>query len=91
MGIPMHTRIRLGLSHLREHKFKHSFQNTLNPIHNCGNDVESAIHYFLHCPLYSNERYTLWSSLVNIDHKLLDNTDFSLTQTLLFVKVTFSA
>ena len=25
------TRLRLGLSHLRGHKFKHSFQDTLNP------------------------------------------------------------
>ena len=74
-----------------EHKFKHSFQDTLNPICNCGNDVESAIHFFLHCPLYSNERRTLLNSLVNIDHTLLDNTDFSLTQILLFGNTTFNA
>ena len=85
------TRIQLGLSHLREHKFKHSFQDTLNSICNCGNDVESAIHFFLHCPLYSNERRTLLNSLVNIDHTLLDNTDFSLTQILLFGNTTFNA
>ena len=91
IGIKYITRIRLGLSHLREHKFKHSFQDTLNPICNCGNDVESAIHFFLHCPLYSNERRTLLNSLVNIDHTLLDNTDFSLTQILLFGNTTFNA
>ena len=90
IGIKYITRIRLGLSHLREHKFKHSFQDTLNPICNCGNDVESAIHFFLHCPLYSNERRTLLNSLVNIDHTLLDNTDFSLTQILLFDNTTFN-
>ena len=91
IGIKYITRIRLGLSHLREHKFKHSFQDTLNLICNCGNDVESAIHFFLHCPLYSNERRTLLNSLVNIDHTLLDNTDFSLTQILLFDNTTFNA
>ena len=91
IGIKCITRIRLGLNHLREHKFKHSFQDTLNPICNCGNDVESAIHFFLHCPLYSNERRTLLNSLVNIDHTLLDNTDFSLTQILLFGNTTFNA
>ena len=74
-----------------EHKFKHSFQDTLNPICNCGNDVESAIQFFLHCSLYSNERRTLLNSLVNIDHTLLDNTDFSLTQILLFDNTTFNA
>ena len=35
-GIKLITRLRLGLSHLREHKFKHSFQDTLNPLCNCG-------------------------------------------------------
>ena len=59
IGIKYITQIPLGLSHLREHKFKHSFQDTLNPICSCGNDVESATHFFLHCPMYSNERYTV--------------------------------
>ena len=75
IGIKKITRIRLGLSHLREHKFKHSFQDSINRICNCGNDLESAIHFFLHCPLYSNECCTLVNSLSKIDHKLLDSTD----------------
>ena len=83
------TRIRLELSHL--HKFKHNFQDTLNPICDCGNDVESAIHFFLHCPLYNKERHPLLSSLVNIDHTLLDNTDFLVTQILMFGNITFNA
>ena len=91
IGIKYITWIRLELSHLRKHKFKHSFQDTLNPICNCGNDVESAVHFFLHCPLYSNERRTLLNNLVNIDHKLLANTNFSLTQILLFGNTTFNA
>ena len=37
-GIKLLTRLRVGLS--REHKFKHSFQGTLNPICNCGEDIE---------------------------------------------------
>ena len=41
--------------------------------------------------LYSNELRTLLNSLVNIDHTLLDNTDFSLTQILLFGNTTFKA
>ena len=35
-GIKLITRLRLGLSHLREHKFKHSFQDSLNPFCSCG-------------------------------------------------------
>ena len=91
IGIKYITRIRLGLSHLREHKFKHSFQDSINPICNCGNDVESAIHFYLHCPLYSNERCTLLNSLSKIDHnKLLNSTDTSLTQILLFGNSSFT-
>ena len=41
MGIKLATRLRLGLSHLREHKSIHSFEDTLNPLCNFGMDVES--------------------------------------------------
>ena len=53
--------------------------------------IESAIHFFLHCPLYSYERHTLLNGSVNIDQTLLDNTDFSRTQILLFGNTTFNA
>ena len=45
----------------------------------------------LNLPLYGNERRTLLNSLVNIDHTLLDNRNFSLTQILLFGNTTFIA
>ena len=47
------TRLCLGLSHLRERKFKHSFQDTLNLLCNCGMEVESCIHPLLQCPFFS--------------------------------------
>ena len=31
-GVKLLTKLRLGLRHLREHKLKHSFQDSLNPI-----------------------------------------------------------
>ena len=51
-GVKLLTRLRLGLSHLRDSKFKHSFQYSLNPICNCGTDVETTTHYLLHCPFF---------------------------------------
>ena len=65
-GIKLITRLRLGLSHLREHKFKHSFQDTLNLLCNCGHDIESTTHFFFHCPFFINERRTLLSTLHNL-------------------------
>ena len=44
-GIKLITRPRLGLSHLRERKFKHSFQDKINPLCNCGQDIESSTHF----------------------------------------------
>ena len=82
-GIKLITRLRLGLSHLREHKFKHGFQDTVHPLFNCGHDIESATHFFLHCPFFINERRTLHSTIRSLDSKLLDCTDYDLTQTLL--------
>ena len=58
-GIKLITRLRLGLSHLKEHKFKHSFQDTINPLCNCGQGIESTTYFFLHCPFFalSSELY----------------------------------
>ena len=83
-GIILVTRLCTGPSHLREHKFKHSFQDSLNPICKCGTDIESCVHYFLHCPIFQNERLILLSIVKIIDSKLLDYKDFRLTQILLF-------
>ena len=38
--IKLITRLRLGLSHLREHKFRHNFQDKLNSICSCGESIE---------------------------------------------------
>ena len=82
--IKLITRLRLGLSHLREHKLKHSFPDTINPLCNCGQDIESSTHFFRHCPFFINERCTLLSTIRSLDSKLLDYTNYDLTQTLLF-------
>ena len=49
------TRLRLGMSHLREQKFKQHFQDLIDPICNCALDIESTAHFLLHCPLFVNE------------------------------------
>ena len=78
------TRLRFGLSHLREHKFKYSFQDSLNPLCKCGDEVESTSHFLLHCPIYNNDRSSLLRTIRNNDCKLLEINDSSLTQTLLY-------
>ena len=72
-GLKFVTRLRLGLSQLRKHKLKHSFQDSINTLCSCSLDVESAIHYFFHCPLFTIERHTLLNTISQIDKKLLDS------------------
>ena len=48
-GIKLLTRLRVRLSHLREHEFRHNFQDSLDPFCNCGWHIETTIHFFLHC------------------------------------------
>ena len=84
MGIKLVTRLRLGLSHLREHKFKHSFQDKLNPLCSCGTDVESSTHFLLQCPSYINERCTLMSNVNRINPQISQTSLQLLTNTLLF-------
>ena len=44
-GLKLLARLRLGLSHLRYHKFKHNFLETINPLCSCGSDVETTLHF----------------------------------------------
>ena len=48
---------------------------------NCGASFEDAIHYFLECPLYLNERRTLLSNCddinINIETLLFGNDKYS--------------
>ena len=32
LGVRLLNRLRLGFSHLRDHKFRHNFADTLNPL-----------------------------------------------------------
>ena len=77
------------MSHLREHKFKHNSQDSLNPICSCSSDIESTSHFVLQCPTFYNEQYTLLSTLNNNDCKLLEPTELSLSQTLLYGNTLF--
>ena len=88
-GIKLVTRLRLGLSHLREHKFKHSFQDTLNPYCSWGFAAETTSHYFLHCPLFYAERSALLNSIYEIDSTIFKKSDSVVTRVLLYDSESF--
>ena len=78
------TRLRVGLSHLDEHKLKNNFQDTLNPFCICGSDAENPCQFLLHCPNFLTERNTLLNKITNIESNILYQADATITKKLLF-------
>ena len=74
------TRLRVGISHLHEHKFKQSYQETLNLMCNCGKDIEALSHYLLHCPDYLQERMILLNTVSSIVPNIADFNHDQLTE-----------
>ena len=81
-GIKFLTRQRFGL--LCERKFKHNFREALNPFCLCTFDIETNMHFFLHWPLFSNQRYNLLNTVNDINSSLINITESNLTHILLF-------
>ena len=50
LGINLLTRYRLVLSHLREHKFNHNFQDIINSLCCCSLESESTTNFFSELP-----------------------------------------
>ena len=63
LGLKFLTRLRLDFSHLNEHRFRHNFQDCLNPLCSCSLQTEDTIHYLLHCHHFSQHRIDLINSV----------------------------
>ena len=89
-GLKLITRLRLGLSHLREHKFRHNFRDTVNPLCPCNIEPETTSHFLLRCQFFSKHRKVLFDSLRNINHNLINTfNDLRLTELLLYGNVSY--
>ena len=69
LGIKRPHRLRLGFSHLCQHKLKHNFAGTVNPLCSCSLEIESTEHYFLRCHNYVTFRTALMNELNSINSK----------------------
>ena len=59
IGVKLLSRLRLQFTHLNEHKFRHGFNDTVNPMCSCGTDVETTEHFLLRCHFFSTQRSEL--------------------------------
>ncbi len=62
-----HTRLRLGLSHLKSHLFTYNLINS--PLCGCGLETETTEHYILRCSSFGVARIEMYHTMVEI----LDN------------------
>ena len=90
LGVKLLTRIRLGLSHLREHKFRHNFQDTVNPLCTCSLEIEDTNHFFLRCLNFSTCRTTFLNELNIIGPSLISLNDNEFVEILIFGNPNFS-
>ena len=85
-GVKYLTRLRIIFSHLKEHKFKHNFQDSIDPMCSCSSGIETTIHFFLHCANFNIQRQTLFDKIATIDANILTENEDSIVNTLLFGK-----
>ena len=77
------TSLRLGLSHLREQKFGHNFEDTLNSLCSCSIEAETTLHFFLRCQFFNDIQEILMNDL-NIDRSFPSLSQDKLISILLY-------
>ena len=71
LGVKLLTRLRLRFSHLNEHKFRHGFSDTINPMCACRTEIETTEHFLLRCQFYSTQRLELFKKLKKVEPNFL--------------------
>ena len=89
-GIRLRNRFRLVFSHLREHKFRHTSADTLNPLCSCSLETEDTEHYFLHCQNNLSFRTTLMNDLNNINTAIVSLNPNDLLRVILYGDESFN-
>ena len=90
IGLKYLTRLRVGLSHLKSHKFFHKFRDTPNKFCACDeSSVESTEHYLLVCPNYHQFRHQLFTDL-QTEMSIIPFNKSYLTQILLYGSESYS-
>ena len=59
VSVKLLTRLRLQLSHLNEHKFRHVFEDTISPMCSYNTEIESNKHFLLRYHFHSSQRSEL--------------------------------
>ena len=83
-GVKLLTRLRLGFSHLNEHKFRHNFNDIINHMYSCGKEPETTLPHLLHCDLYSIYRLEPFNDICALNESLKNFSEENLLKILLY-------
>ena len=87
IGLSYLSQIRVGLSNLNFHKFRHNFKDTVNPLCPTNDGIEDTEHFLLLCPSFDIQRRDLLagvSELLRPFAQINSLSDNVLTQILLY-------
>ena len=90
IGITYLTRMRVGFSHVRYHKFKHGFLDAIHPLCSCSTGIENTVHYFLYCPKFSTARHIFLNEIAIVNRSTIDQDEIKIIQTFLYGNPTYS-
>ena len=76
--------LRVGLSPLRAHKFRHNFLDNPDDLCTCQSGIESTTHFLLKCPLFDDHRESLMDIVDPFVSILPNVSDSSVTNILLY-------
>ena len=77
IGLSYLTQIRVGLSRLNFHKFKHNFRDTVNPMCPTNDGIEDTEHFLLLCPSFNLLRRDLLAGVSNLIRPFAQINGFS--------------
>ena len=78
------TRLRVGLSHLSEHKFHDNIRDSVNHTCDISKGTETTKCHFIHCKIFVHENQALLQSMREIDSNIFTSIKNSLTQIQLY-------
>ena len=67
------TQLRVGLSKLNFHKFKHNFKDVINPMYPKSDGIEDMEHFLLLCPSFDDQRRDLLTEIVTLVRPFVQN------------------
>ena len=65
-GLSHLTQLRVGLSKLNFHKFKHNFRDSINPMCPTSDGIEDTEQFLLFCPSFDAQRQDLLAGMVEL-------------------------